>query len=86
MSFWEQVSASPIGTFFAFVFAIVLFLVTLCLQRWWQRRAPRKHIVRESLYDISLLKRWIEEIDSLLTCVSADNPQVHTYLKYTDLQ
>jgi hypothetical protein len=86
MTFGQQVLASFIGTTFGFAFAILLFLITNAIRRFFERKTLRKHLKREFEYDISLLQEWIEEIEKILRKITANDPAVFSYLRYTFFQ
>lgn len=86
MTFEQQVLASFMGTTFGFIFAILLFLITSKIKSDFDKKTLRKHLKREFEYDISLLQEWIDEIDKILRKITANDPQVFSYLRYTFFQ
>ena len=86
MTFKEQIIASCIGTFFGFIFAIVLFFITNFIQQLLVKISFRAYLKREFKYNISLLKEWIDEIDKVLRKITAEDKQVYSYLKYSFFQ
>jgi hypothetical protein len=86
MTFGQQVLASFVGTTFGFIFAILLFLITSAIKSYLNKKTLRKHLKREFEYDISLLQEWIDEIDKILRKITANDPQVFSYLRYTFFQ
>jgi hypothetical protein len=86
MTFGQQVLASFVGTAFGFIFAIFLFLITKVIRSHLDKKTLRKHLKREFEYDISLLQEWIDEIDKILRKITANDPQVFSYLRYTFFQ
>lgn len=86
MTFLQQVLASFVGSLFGFIFAIILFLVTVTIKEQFDKRTLLKHLKREFEYDISLLQEWIEEVDKILRKITANDLQVYTYLRYTFFQ
>lgn len=86
MTFGQQVLASFLGTTFGFIFAILLFLITSAIKSYLGKKTLRKHLKREFEYDISLLQEWIDEIDKILRKITANDPQVFSYLRYTFFQ
>jgi len=85
MSFKEQILASFIGTFFGFIFAIILFLITNWVQKKLANKAFKKHLGREFQYDIKLLQGWIDETEVVLRKITAKDKKVLQYIKYSDL-
>lgn len=86
MLFKEQVLASFMGTAFGFIFAILLFLITNKIKSNVDRKTLRKRLKREFEYDISLLQEWIDEIEKILRKITANDPQVFSFLRYTFFQ
>lgn len=86
MAFEQQVLASFVGTTFGFIFAILLFLITGAIKSYLNNKTLRKHLKREFEYDISLLQEWIDEIDKVLRKITAGDPQVFSFLRYTFFQ
>lgn len=84
--FKEQILASFIGTFFGFVFAILLFFITNKMIEIRNRRILYRHLKREVEYDISLIQEWIDEIDKVLRKITAKDLNVFSYLKYSYFQ
>jgi len=85
MTFNQQLLASFIGTFFGFLSAIVLFLLTFYIQRKLANNIFKKHLKREFRYDIKLMKEWIETVEKVLRKVTAKDKQIFYYIKYSDL-
>ena len=83
MSFGEQISASFIGTFFGFIFAIILFFITNKIIESRNKRMLLKYLKREFEYDISLMQEWVNEIDKILRKITANDSNVFSYLKYS---
>ena len=83
MNFIEQIAASFIGTFFGFIFAIILFYITNKILEIRNKKVLLKHLKREFEYDISQIKGWIEEIDKILRKITANDSNVFSYLKYS---
>ena len=86
MSFKEQVFASFIGTFFGFISAFILFLLTNYIRSLKINKNLKNHLKREFEYDVSLLQEWIDEIDTILRKITASDTQVYNYLKYSFFQ
>lgn len=86
MTFYEQLLASFIGTAFGFGFAILLFFRTNAIKTHFAKKTLHKHVKREIEYDISLIQEWINEVDGILRKVTAKDPEVYNYLKFTFFQ
>ena len=82
----QQIFASFIGTFFGFILAIVLFLITDTVKARSAKKILRKHLKRELEYDITLIQKFIDDIDKILHKITTDDSSVSTYLKYNYLQ
>lgn len=86
MTISQQVGASFMGTFFGFIFALILFFVTNNLISRRNKKNLRKHLKRELEYDISLISEWIEEIGKILRKVTSSDLKVFSYLQYSYFQ
>ncbi|MDD5610950.1 MAG: hypothetical protein PHH69_05355 [Candidatus Omnitrophica bacterium] len=85
MSFKELIWASFLGTFFGFISAVALSVITYFIQRRLANRVFKKHLKREFEYDINLLRNWIDEIEKILRKLAAKDKQIYYYIKYSDL-
>jgi len=86
MTFKEQIIATFIGSLLAFIFAIILFLITNRLTAKKARKSYKKLLKREFSYNIELLQKWLNEINDTLGKISADDKNIFKYFKYTYFQ
>jgi len=86
MTFKEYAIATFIGSFSAFVLAIILFLITNWLTAKKVRKSYKKLLKREFSYNIELLQKWLNEITDVLGKISADDRNIFNYFKYTYFQ
>lgn len=86
MNFNEQIIATFIGSFLAFIFAIILFLVTNWLTAKKARKSYKQLLKREFSYNVELLQKWLNELTDVLGKISADDKNIFNYFKYTYFQ
>ncbi|MCX5632326.1 MAG: hypothetical protein NTW93_01400 [Phycisphaerae bacterium] len=83
-NFREQILSSFIGTFFGFIFAIILFILTNKLIEIRNQKVLIKHLIKELKYDITQIEGWIAEVDKILRKITAEDKRIYYYLKYSD--
>jgi len=86
MAFWQQVLATMIGATAGFLFSLALFFLKdhLALRKY--KKAARKNLVREFLYNIKLLDGLAAEVTKAIERVSADDRANTYFLTYERYQ
>lgn len=83
MTFWQQVSATLLGTFAGFAFSLVLFYLTDRFKRQHDRGKILKGLRRELAFDLALFNSWLKAIEDCRLKVASGDKNVFTYLDYT---
>lgn len=86
VSLGQQIVATFIGAFFAFLFSLVLFYLT----EWLRNKIANKNLIKnlqsELDYNISFLEKYREDFDMMLGRIAADNKQVFMIFRFYKLQ
>lgn len=82
--FWERAISSCLGSFFGFLFAIVLFLITTFIQNRNKKNGALQLLRWEMRLNLSLLEKWLAEINDIEKRVIAGDTLVYFTPRYQD--
>jgi len=86
MTFQEQLFSVFLGSILAFLFGILLFLITYWLVNKNVKNSYKKLLKREFEFNISLLETWLSDFADVIVKISNDDRNVYHYFKYADFQ
>lgn len=86
MTFQEQLFSVFLGSILAFLFGILLFLITYWLVNKKVKNSYKKLLKREFAFNISLLETWLSDFADVIVKISNDDRNVYHYFKYADFQ
>lgn len=84
MNFSNQVLASFLGSSFGFVFALILYFLTLKVNRHLNKKALLKNLKREFEYNLLSVDQWIGEVERIIHGITVNSPSIYGYVKYSD--